>query len=395
MKNSFKKIPFSAEKFIPFGAAFITANSVMGPGFLIQTSVFTEKLLYSFFFGILFATIVSIIVQLNIWKIITVSGLRVQDLANHLLKNSGYPLSLLVIFGGLAFNIANVSGSGLALNVLFGIDFRIGAAITAMLIIILFLLGNIGKMLDKVATLLGIIKISLVSFIAYKAQPPILKTFETGFSTQSMNAEAIFTIIGGTVGGYICFAGAHRLIDGKVYGLDVQKKITTSSLSSMFIAAFMRYIFYFAVLGVVVLGFQLDKDNPAKTVFSVVGGQLGLTLFGVLLWLASISTILAASYTSISFCKTWHPSLQKNEKWLIIGFILLSSFIFVLIGKPKFLLILAGKINAFILPILLSVVLGAALKKDLVKNYQHSKWLMLGGWFIVIILFTLGIITVF
>ena len=395
MKNKLKKITFSAEKFIPFGAAIITANSVMGPGFLIQTSVFTEKLLYSFAIVIFFATIVSVIVQVNIWKIITVSGLRVQDLANKVLKNSGYPISILVILGGIAFSIGNVSGAGLALNVLFNLDFKVGAALTSALIIILFLLGNIGKMLDKVATLLGIIKISLISYIAFKAQPPVSKIFEYGFSSQVFDTEAIFTIIGGTVGGYICFAGAHRLIDGKIYGLEVQKKITKSAISSMVIATFMRYIFFMAVLGVVVLGVKLDKDNPAKTVFAVAGGELGLTLFGILLWFASVSTILAASYTSISFCKTWHPNLQKNEKWLIIGFIILSTLIFILVGKPKYLLITAGKINAFILPVLLGLVLWAASKKSIVKNYQLSKWLMVAGWSVVIILLSLGIVSVF
>ena len=57
------------------GAAFLMANSSIGPGFLTQTSVFTQQLMTSFGFVILVSVLLDIGAQLNTWHILTVSGL--------------------------------------------------------------------------------------------------------------------------------------------------------------------------------------------------------------------------------------------------------------------------------------------------------------------------------
>ena len=101
-----------------FGAAFLMATSAVGPGFLTQTTVFTQQLLASFGFVILLSVILDIFAQLNIWRVLTVSGKRGQDVANETLRGSGYVLAALVAAGGLVFNIGNIAGTGLGLNIL-------------------------------------------------------------------------------------------------------------------------------------------------------------------------------------------------------------------------------------------------------------------------------------
>ena len=61
------------------GAAFLMANSSIGPGFLTQTTVFTQQLMASLGFVILVAVLLDIGAQLNTWRVLTVSGLRAQD----------------------------------------------------------------------------------------------------------------------------------------------------------------------------------------------------------------------------------------------------------------------------------------------------------------------------
>ena len=58
------------------------ATSAIGPGFLTQTSLFTEQLVASFGFVILISVLLDIGTQLNIWRIVTVSENRAQDLSN-------------------------------------------------------------------------------------------------------------------------------------------------------------------------------------------------------------------------------------------------------------------------------------------------------------------------
>ena len=71
------------------GAAFLMATSAIGPGFLTQTTVFTDQLKAAFAFAIVVSIIIDIIVQLNIWRILGVSGKRAQDVANEVFPGLG------------------------------------------------------------------------------------------------------------------------------------------------------------------------------------------------------------------------------------------------------------------------------------------------------------------
>ncbi|MEX0636050.1 MAG: hypothetical protein WD135_04715, partial [Ferruginibacter sp.] len=115
-----------SKRSILIGAAFLMATSAIGPGFLTQTAVFTQQLGASFGFVILVSVILDIVAQLNIWRIIAVADQPAQDIANKVFPGLGYFLSLLVFLGGLAFNIGNIAGAGLGLNVLFGISITQG-----------------------------------------------------------------------------------------------------------------------------------------------------------------------------------------------------------------------------------------------------------------------------
>ena len=84
-------------KGLGLGAAFLMANSSIGPGFLTQTSFYTEQLLTSFGFVILISILLDFGAQINIWRTITLTGMRAQEIANEVLPGLGHLLSLLVI----------------------------------------------------------------------------------------------------------------------------------------------------------------------------------------------------------------------------------------------------------------------------------------------------------
>ena len=116
---------------ILLGAAFLMATSAIGPGFMTQTAQFTQDLSASFAFVILISVLMSLVAQLNVWRILAVSKKRGQDVANEVLPGLGYVITFLVCLGGLAFNIGNVGGAALGLNVLLGLDIKLGALIRA------------------------------------------------------------------------------------------------------------------------------------------------------------------------------------------------------------------------------------------------------------------------
>ncbi len=367
------------------GAAFLMATSSIGPGFVTQTTVFTQSLMASFGFVILLSVILDVGAQLNVWRIIGVSGKRGQDISNMVLPGLGYFVSFLIVLGGLAFNIGNIGGCGLGLQVLFGIDPKVGAAISAVIGISIFLVKEAGKVMDRFTQIAGFVMIALTLYVAVSSQPPVGEAIVKTFAPDTIDYSAIVTLLGGTVGGYIMFSGGHRLIDAGIVGKDALPQITRSSVTGICITGVMRTLLFLATLGVIAGGFVLDKANPPASVFLQAAGTVGYKIFGVVLWAAAISSVIGCAYTSVSFIRTFSAKLEANYRWLIIAFIVFSTLVFVIVGRPVFILVIVGTLNGLILPITLTVTLIAAHKKRIVGDYKHPLWMTIFGVIVVVL----------
>jgi len=354
------------------------ATSAIGPGFLTQTAVFTNQLAASFGFVILVSILLDIGAQLNIWSVLVVYGKKGQDVANEVLPGMGYLLAALVFLGGLAFNIGNLAGSGLGIQVLFGIPAKQGAAISAAIAILILLGGNSGKWMDVFTKVLGMIMIALTLYVCFSSSPPLGEAVYRSFVPETIDAKAIITLVGGTVGGYISFAGAHRLLDSGMKGVGSLPMARRSAVSGILLASVMRIMLFLAALGVISRGLSLENNNPAASVFQLAAGPLGYKLFGVVLWSAAITSVVGSAYTSFSFMTVFHASMEKWRKPVILVFILVSLLVFILVGQPVQILVFVGMLNGFILPLALAVMLIAAyrLKK---QGYHHPRAMFIFG----------------
>lgn len=375
------------------GAAFLMATSAIGPGFLTQTSTFTQDFMGVFAFVIICTILLDVTTQLNIWSIIGVSGMRGQDIANKVLPGLGFFIAFLVALGGLAFNIGNVGGGALGLNVLFGFNNTLGTIITGVLGILLFLSKDAKAGMDKLTKYLGSIMIIVVLYVAVKSEPPVGTAVASIFNPGDIGILVfpMITLLGGSCGGYITFSGAHRLLDAGYGGVKDLPKVRRSVLMGVSVSGTMRILLFLAVLGVVSTGATLDPANPAADAFRIGAGNIGYKIFGIVLFFAALTSTVGAAYTSVSFLKTLHPFIDKNEKWFIVGFISVSTLIMVLIGKPAALLVLAGALNGLILPITLLVILLASRNKKIVGDYKHPMILTILGILVVILTGIVGI----
>lgn len=373
------------------GAAFLMATSAVGPGFLTQTTVFTQQLATSFGFIILISVVIDLCVQFNIWQIVTVSGKHAQDLANELFPGLGYLLALLIVIGGLAFNIGNVAGAGLGIEAMTGIPVATGAVISAAMAIGIFLFKEAGKAMDSFSKILGLIMIGLILYIAFTSNPPFAEAIHHTFIPEKFDPVSTLTLVGGTVGGYISFAGAHRLLDSGFKGETALPQVKRGAATGILLTAVIRYFLFLATLGIILTGAQINPENPTASVFENAGGQLGRQMFGLMIWSAAITSVVGAAYTSISFLKSFHPLLEKYQTYLTILFILISTSIFLLVGKPVKVLIFVGTLNGFVLPVALIILLIASRKSRLMGSYKHPLLLQIAGWLVVLVLFGLGV----
>ena len=367
-------------------AIFLMATSAIGPGFITQTATFTSKLGAAFAFGILASVVIDFVVQLNIWRIVTLTRMRASDLANAAIPGSGYLLAVLVIVGGLFFNIGNIGGTGLGLNALLGIDPKIGGAISALFSIGIFLYKRAGVIVDRFIILAGLVMIVLTLYVAFVSAPPIAIALKQTILPDTIDFATITTIVGGTVGGYITYSGAHRLLDRNMVGVENLPAVNRAALAGIAVTGLMRYVLFLAIFGVVASGVTIDLSgqaaNPAAQAFRAVAGELGFKLFGIIFWAAAITSVIGAAYTSVSFLTVFNKALSERARDMAtVVFIAVSLVAYVLITTPPAkMLVFVGGLNGLILPVGLTIFLYAAWKRsDLMGGYHYPRWLLALG----------------
>jgi len=359
------------------GAMFLMATSAIGPGFITQTTQFTVRLGAAFAFAILVSILIDVALQLNVWRVIGVSGLRAQELGNRVLPGVGHALSFFVILGGLVFNVGNVAGAGLGGNALLGLPANWAGAVSAIIAAGIFLSRRAGVALDRIVVVLGFLMIAMTLYVAGASGPPVGAALRNAVMPEQIDFLSITTLVGGTVGGYITYAGAHRLVDAGVQGVARVGEITRASVIAVLVTGLMRGLLFLAVLGVVAAGTRLDPANPAASAFHAAAGEIGLRVFGAIFWTAAITSVIGASYTSVSFVVSLRPGLERHRGQLVIGFIAVSTVVFLAAGAaPVPLLVFAGAFNGLILPIGMAVMLWVAFRRaDLMGGYRYPRWL--------------------
>ena len=410
MSNNLTNSGAKPSRSVLFGAAFLMATSAIGPGFLTQTSTFTAQHGAALALVIVLVILMDITAQMNIWSVVSVSGMRAQDVANKLLPGLGVVIAILVAIGGLAFNVGNVGGVALGFNAMFGLNQKVGAVIAGCLGIIIFVNKNAKTIMDKVATVLAAVILLTVLVVAVKSQPPMgevvkgLGSFDKLLDTDTGMFTALTTILGGSCGGYIAFSGAHRLLDAGISGPENVGHVRRSVVQGCGTSGLVRILLFLAVLGTCTVGTtwvaenaQIITDaakggNPAAEAFRLAAGDLGYRLFGLCLFTARVSSVVGAAFTSVSFLKTLHPIIAKYERQCVIGFIAFSTLMMVIVGNAAQLLIVAGAFNGLILPITLGVMLIASRSKRIVgENYNHPMWMIIPGVVVVAIALYSGV----
>jgi Mn2+/Fe2+ NRAMP family transporter len=247
--------------------------------------------------------------------------------------------------------------------------------------------------MDTVVKVLGAVMVLLIVYVLFASQPPIGEAAYRSIVPLQIDARAIVTLVGGTVGGYITFAGAHRLIDAGISGIDSLPEVRRSAVTGIVLTAIIRFALFLAAFGVISMGLAIDDANPPASVFQNAAGTVGHKIFGVVMWAAAITSVIGAAFTSVSFIKTFSQKLETRSNLIIVAFIALSTIIFLLIGRPVTVLVWAGTINGFILPVGLAIVLLASRKRSIVGEYSHPVWLQTAGWLVVAIMTVFTILT--
>ncbi|PHX44396.1 hypothetical protein AO354_45240, partial [Pseudomonas syringae pv. syringae] len=261
-----------------------------------------------------------------------------------------------------------------------------GGALSALIAIAIFSSHRAGIAMDRIMMVLGTLKVCLILFAAFASHPPLGEALRQTVLPDMVDFAAITTIVGGTVGGYITYAGAHRLLDRGTVGVENIDVVSKAALTGILVTGVVRYILFLAILGVVASGVVIDVSgkgaNPAAQAFTAAAGNFGLIMFGLVLWAAGISSVIGASYTSMSFITVFSKRITERARNLAtVGFILITVVVYVMWGKPPAaLLVFAGGFNGLILPLGLSIFMYVGWRRsDMMDGYHYPRWLLVLG----------------
>ena len=355
-------------------AIFLMATSAIGPGFITQTATFTTKLGPAFAFGILASVLIDFVVQLNVWRMIALSRRNASALANAALPGSGHVLGLPAKWGGL---------------------------ISAALAVGIFASSRAGAAVDRLIIWLGLLMIVMTAYVAFVSGPPVGEALQQMVVPQLVDWTAITTIVGGTVGGYITYAGAHRLLDRGTVGSENLGAVTAGALNGIAVTGVMRFLLFLAILGVVSSGVAIDVSgkgaNPAAQAFQAAAGEFGLRVFGLVLWAAAITSVIGAAYTSMSFLSAFKSDISERARnRATVVFIAVSLAVFLLMGTaPAALLVFAGGFNGLILPLGMTIFMIIGWRRaDLLGGVSYPKWLLVLGTAVCVLTWYMGVVSV-
>jgi Mn2+/Fe2+ NRAMP family transporter len=249
---------------------------------------------------------------------------------------------------------------------------------------------------------LAVVKVAIVLIVLFVVHPPIGHALTETVMPDNVNLASLTTIVGGTVGGYITYAGAHRLLDSGLTGRENIKAVSQASFWGVTITGIIRYLLFLAILGVAASGVTIDlasqTANPAAQAFQVALGEWGFRIFGVIFWAAGTTSTIGAAYTSVSFFSVFSKKYlePRRRNLTTVVFIAVSLIVYLLLGTaPAALLVFAGGFNGLILPIglTLMIYIGFA-RRDLLDNYRYPKWLLVLGALVCAFTWWMGISSV-
>src|SRR5438105_949861 len=103
-----------------------------------------------------------------------------------------------------------------------------------------------------------------------------------------------------------------------------------------------------------------------------------------------ITSVIGSAYTSVSFLRTLSTVIERNWRKMTIAFIVVSTVVFLIVGRPVKVLVAVGALNALILPLSLGAMLAASRRRDIVGDYRHPSWLIATGIFVAVSMAAMG-----
>lgn len=332
MNEKIKRLPLS-ELLKRVGPGIILTGIVIGPGAITTASMIGSNYGYSLIWLLLPIIFMGITFMLTTYRIALLSGMPIIDGIAHYY---GRWAAALVGFGTflacLFFTIGNISGTGAGMNLVFGLNWKVGAVIMIVLLMYMYFSKNVYSKVEKGITLCIIGMIIAFYITLFGVGGPEGGQFVHGLTHWAFPAGSVTVALG--------FISTNASLTTGIYGtyLGVEKKWSKQDLfnGAMLMDAVAHIVGVVLISGAIVLvgaivlhgnGTKIQSPTQLAELLQPIMGKSAKYIMGVALLGAGFSSLLGNTQRGVVLLGAGiHRDTALESKFVRYGSLLVILF---------------------------------------------------------------------
>ena len=335
------------------GPGIILAGVVVGPGAITTAAMLGSSYGYRMLWLFISIFIMSITFMLTCYRLAMLTGMPLLHGIRHYYgKGAAAFVGICLFFSCLFFTFGNISGSGAGMNLLFGVDWKVGALIMLALLLGLYFSKDTYSKIEKgvMVCILGMI----VAFYAtlYASGGPDPQGFFQGIIHWGFPEGSVLSSL--------AFLSTHASITAGIYGtyLGAEKKWKKQDLfnGTMLSDACAHVLTVILISGAIVTvgaivlhprGLQISSPVQMAGMLEPVLGSKARYVMGAALLGSAFSALMGNTQRGVVLLNAgmdWEVSLEsKRVRWSCVACLLLGVAVcFAYSGSPTQLIFLAN-----------------------------------------------------
>lgn len=363
------------------GPGLIATGIVIGPGAVTTASMLGADYGYSLIWLFIPILFMGITFMLTTNRLAIVSGLpTIHAIRKYYGPVASGVVSVAVFLSCLFFTMGNISGTGAGMNLIFGIDWKIGSAIMLAIVIYCYFAKNVYSKVEKIITLC--ILVMIVSFYAtlVGVGGPDWGEFGKGLVG--------FRIPEGSLGTALAFISTNAAITAGIYAtyLGKEKKWKKEDLFNgvMFTDALVHVISVILISGAIILvgavvlhpqGLSIKAPAQLAEMLVPIMGSAAKYIMGLALMGAGFSSLLANTQRGMVLLGAgFERDVSLESKFVRFGCLACLAFAAVVCysygGSPTQLILMANIATSIATPFGGLFTLLLLWRKDINEGYK-------------------------
>ncbi len=368
------------------GPGLILTGIVIGPGAITTAAMLGSGYGYSLIWLMLPIAFMGITFVLSTYRITSLTGMPIIHAIRYFYgKGVAAFVGLALFIACFFFTIGNISGTGAGMNLIFGINWKIGAIIMIVILVYCYFSKGVYSKIEKAITVCIIAMILAFYYTLIGVGGPDMGQLFQGFTHWSFPEGSVLTSLG--------FISTNAAITTGIYGtyLGVEKKWKKEDMFNgiMFADSLTHILAVCLITGAIVLVGAIVlhptgqvMKNPAQMAAMLVPalGSIASLVMGVALLGAGDSSLLGNTQRAMVLLNAGfdkpvnleHKSIQWGSMIIII---VCAAICFSYNGSPVMLIYIANVLTSIATPVAGLFVCLLLCRKDVNKGYRPPRLL--------------------